>query len=155
MVLTPLASYLQLRLELELPQAVCGTWLYNCLTPTCFLWAYASSLNSTTSTGQGDIPISSTRCTCFAAIPLIYIGASLDWRLGRGSKCYTRYRRECYSFHFKLHLPLICTLKCWVLIKEASNTIVESLLWLDIYIYIYVCVCVCVCFNKQICDIHK
>ena len=25
-----------LQLELELTQAVCGTWLYNCLTPTCF-----------------------------------------------------------------------------------------------------------------------
>ena len=24
------------QLELELTQAVCGTWLYNCLTPTCF-----------------------------------------------------------------------------------------------------------------------
>ena len=46
-------------------QAVCGTWLYNCLTSTCFLWAYASALNSTTSTSQGDIPISSTGCTCF------------------------------------------------------------------------------------------
>ena len=23
-------------LQLELPQAVCDTWLYNCLTPTCF-----------------------------------------------------------------------------------------------------------------------
>ena len=34
LVLTLLASYLQL--ELELPQAVCGTGLYNCLTPTCF-----------------------------------------------------------------------------------------------------------------------
>ena len=22
-------------------QVVCGTWLYNCLTSTCFLWAYA------------------------------------------------------------------------------------------------------------------
>ena len=32
LVLTPLASYLQL----ELTQAVCGTWLYLCLTPTCF-----------------------------------------------------------------------------------------------------------------------
>ena len=50
---------------LELTQAVCGTWLYNCLTPTCFLWAYASASNSTTSTGQGDILISSTGCTCF------------------------------------------------------------------------------------------
>ena len=25
------------------PQAVCGTWLYNCLTSTCFLYAYASA----------------------------------------------------------------------------------------------------------------
>ena len=47
----------------QLTQAVCVTWLYNCLTPTCFLWAYASAPNSTTSTGQGDIPISSTGCT--------------------------------------------------------------------------------------------
>ena len=39
---------LQLQLELNsnwlpasnwLTQTVCGTWLYNCLTPTCFLWA--------------------------------------------------------------------------------------------------------------------
>ena len=58
LVLTP-ASYLQLT------QAVCGTWLYNCLTPTCFLWAYISAPNLTTSTGQGDIPTSLTRCTWF------------------------------------------------------------------------------------------
>ena len=58
------------------------------LTSTCFLWAYASVPNSTTSTGQGDIPISSTRWTSFAVLPLIYTGASLDWRLGRGSVCY-------------------------------------------------------------------
>ena len=25
--------------ELQLTHAVCGTWLYNCLTATCFLWA--------------------------------------------------------------------------------------------------------------------
>ena len=52
--LTPRASYLQLRqefelwlqlelnsacLKLQLTQAVCGTWLYNCLSSTCFLWA--------------------------------------------------------------------------------------------------------------------
>ena len=30
-------------------QDVCGTWLYNCLTSTYFLWAYASAPNSTTS----------------------------------------------------------------------------------------------------------
>ena len=46
------------------------------------------SPNSTTSTGQGDIPISSTGCTYFVVHPLIYTGASLDWRLGRGSICY-------------------------------------------------------------------
>ena len=56
-----------------LTQAVCGTWLYNCLTTTCFLWAYASAPNSTTSTGQGDIPIFSTGCTCFAVFLLIYL----------------------------------------------------------------------------------
>ena len=70
-------------------QAVCGTRLNFCLTPTCFLWAYASAPNSTTSTGQGDIPISLTGCTCFAVVLLIYTGASLDWRLGQGSICYT------------------------------------------------------------------
>ena len=30
-----------------------------------------------------------TRFTCFAVLLLIYTGASLDWRLGRGSICYT------------------------------------------------------------------
>ena len=44
------------------------------------LWAYASTLNSTMSTGQGDILISSTGCTCFAVLLLIYTGASLDWQ---------------------------------------------------------------------------
>ena len=34
---------LQLELQLELTQVVCGTWLYNCHTFTCFLWAYASA----------------------------------------------------------------------------------------------------------------
>ena len=47
------------------------------------------SPNLTTSTIQGDIPISSTGCTCFTVLPLIYTGASLDWRLGRESICYT------------------------------------------------------------------
>ena len=75
LVLTP-ASYpqpeLQLQLQLQLQhelnwltQTICGTWLYNCWTTTCFLWAYASAPNSTMSTGQGDIPISSTGYTCF------------------------------------------------------------------------------------------
>ena len=34
---------LELQLELQLTQTVRGTWLYNCLTYTCFLWAYASA----------------------------------------------------------------------------------------------------------------
>ena len=82
LVLTP-ASFLQLELQLELllTPAVCGTWLYNCLASTFFPWAYKSASNSTTSTGQGDIP-SSTGCTCLAVLLLIYTGASLDWRLG-------------------------------------------------------------------------
>ena len=75
----------------------------NCLKPSVapgyiFVWHTPASCgrthlplspNSTTSTGQGDIPISSTGCTCFAVLPLIYTGASLGWRLGRGSICYT------------------------------------------------------------------
>ena len=36
-------NWLQLQLELKLTQDVCGTWLYFCLTTTCFLWAYASA----------------------------------------------------------------------------------------------------------------
>ena len=40
-----LATCPQLQLELELTQAVCGTWFYNFLTPTCLLGAYASAPN--------------------------------------------------------------------------------------------------------------
>ena len=55
-----LELWLQLELnpacrELQLTQVVCGTWLYNCLTSTCFMWAYVSAPNSTTSKGQGAI----------------------------------------------------------------------------------------------------
>ena len=59
------SNWLEHCFELQLTQAVCRTWFYNCLTLTCFLWAYTSAPNSTTSTGQGDIPISSTGCTCY------------------------------------------------------------------------------------------
>ena len=49
---------------LQLTWTVCGTRLYNCLTPTCFLWA--SHLHRIPPVhGQGYILISSTRCTCF------------------------------------------------------------------------------------------
>ena len=51
-----------------------------------------SSLNSTTSTGQGDILISLTRCTCFAVLLLIYTSASLDWWLGWGSIYYIQHQ---------------------------------------------------------------
>ena len=50
---------------LQLTQAVCGTWLYNCLPFTSFLRAYQSPPNSTTSTGQGHTPISSNGCTSY------------------------------------------------------------------------------------------
>ena len=53
-ILSP--NWLQLQLQLELTQAVCGTWLYNCL-----------------------------RLPASAVLPLIYTGASLDLRLGWGS----------------------------------------------------------------------
>ena len=65
LVLTPRATTTgtELQLELQLIQTVCGTWLYNCLTPTYFLWA--SARNSTISTGQGDTQISSTGCISY------------------------------------------------------------------------------------------
>ena len=87
-ILSPTATGTELTASNSLTPAVCGTWLYNCLPSSCFLWAYASVLNSTTSTSQGDIPTSPTGCTCLAVLLLIYTGASLDWRLGRGSICY-------------------------------------------------------------------
>ena len=65
-----------------LTQAVCGTWLYNCLTSTCFLWACASAPNSTMSTGQGDIPISSTGCTCFHCSSA-YLHRCISWLTAR------------------------------------------------------------------------
>ena len=48
----------------QLTWTVCGTGLYNFLTPTCFPWA--SQLHRIQSVhGQGYILISSTGCTCF------------------------------------------------------------------------------------------
>ena len=67
----------EVQLELQLTQTVRGTWLYNCLTTTSFLWACTSVPNSTTSTGQGDIPISSTGCTCFR--PSTYLHRCISW----------------------------------------------------------------------------
>ena len=48
---------------LSLTEPVCGTRLYNCLTPTCFLWA--SHLHPIQPVhSQGYTLISSTGCTC-------------------------------------------------------------------------------------------
>ena len=77
-ILSPTVTGTELEQTNELIQAVCGTWLYNCLMPTCFLWAYASTPNSTTSTGLGDIPISSTGCTCFT-----YLHRCISWLTAR------------------------------------------------------------------------
>ena len=50
---------------LQLTQTLCGTGLYNCLSPSCFLWAlhlhWIQPIH-----GQGYILISLTRCTCFS-----------------------------------------------------------------------------------------
>ena len=110
-------------LQLELTQAVCGTWLYNCLISTCFLRAYASALNSTTSTGQGDIPISSAGYTCFAVPPFIYTGASLDWRLGRWSICYIYIYIYIYIYMIYKHILLI------MLLNEAKFILLHTFKW--------------------------
>ena len=67
---------LELQLELQLTHTVCGTWLYNCLTPTCFLWA--SQLHRIQ-------PVHRSRW-----YPDIFdrMHLFLDWRLGRGPICY-------------------------------------------------------------------
>ena len=61
-----------------LTQAICGTWLYNCLTPTCFLWAYPSALNSTSSTGQGDILTPLSGRTCLAVFLFTQVHLLID-----------------------------------------------------------------------------
>ena len=90
-----------------LTQAVCGTWLHNCpMSPaSCGRTHLPPSPNSITSTGQGDIPISSTGCTCFTVLPLISTGASLDWRFGRGSICNTSvFLFLLQSLHTRIHM---------------------------------------------------
>ena len=63
---------------LQLTEPVCGTGLYNCWTPTCFLWA--SRLH----------PIQPVQSQVYTLISSNgYTGASLIWQLGRGSICYT------------------------------------------------------------------
>ena len=92
LVLTSLASNLQLQLELTdwpKPSVAPGYIIVWHPPASCERTHLPASPNSTTSTGQGDTSISSTGCTCFAVLPLIYTGASLDWRFGRESICYS------------------------------------------------------------------
>ena len=100
---------------LGLTKAVCGTWLYFCLTHTCFLWAYASATITDFNLipGQGDIPISSTGCTCFAVLPLIYTGTSLDWQFGRGS--IYDFRGSQHSLTFQYNWSLTTRLFCVII----------------------------------------
>ena len=80
--------------------------------PTWFLWAYASATITEFnyvhwSRWYSDI---FTGCTCFAVLPLIYTGASLDWRLGRGSICNSPMRKKGEVFwHFS---SILCFCVC-------------------------------------------
>ena len=59
---------------LQLTEPVCGTGLYNCLTPTCFLWA--SHLHPIQPAhSQGYTLISSTGCTCYLHRCISYLTA--------------------------------------------------------------------------------
>ena len=71
------SNWLELCLELQLTQTVCDTWLYDCLTSTCFLWA--SCLHRIQ-------PVHRSRwySDIFDRMHMF-----LDWRLGRRSICYS------------------------------------------------------------------
>ena len=71
------------------PSVAPGYIIVSCPPASCGRMHLPPSPNSTSSTSQGDIPISSTGCICFTVLPLIYTGASLDWQLSWGSICYT------------------------------------------------------------------
>ena len=59
---------------LQLNEPVCGIGLYNCLTPTCFLWA--SHLHPIQPLHrQGYTLISSTGCTCYLHRCISYLTA--------------------------------------------------------------------------------
>ena len=76
-----LASYLQLNCNWPKPSLAPGYIIVSHPPASCGHTHLPPSPNSTMSTGQGDIPISSTRSTCFVVFLLIYTGTSL----GRGS----------------------------------------------------------------------
>ena len=75
---------LQLALELELTQAVCGTWLYNFLRPPASCGR--THLHRIQQCPQVKVIFRYLRPD--APVSLIYPGASLDWRLGRESIYY-------------------------------------------------------------------
>ena len=74
---------------LQLTRTLCGTGLYNCLSPTCFLWV--SHLHRIQPVhGQGYILISSTGCTCsvidgwvedqyVTLLPILFLFISSSW----------------------------------------------------------------------------
>ena len=76
---------------LQLAPTTSGTWLYNCLT----------------------LPAS-------AVLPLIYTGASLNWRFGRGSIC-----NISWWFSLKFELPQVspCLLTLLGILANLSNTV--------------------------------
>ena len=83
-----------LQLKLQLTQTICDTWLYNCLMPTCFLWA--SHLHRIQ-------PVHRSRwySDIFDRMHLF-----LDWQFGRRSICYIYNRshllrnRNIINFHY-------------------------------------------------------
>ena len=122
------------------------------MTTTCFLWAYASAPNLTTSTGQGDIPISSTGCTCFAFFRLftqvhllidgsvedqyatIFLScAKLSQRLNKWQHSNwgdeRRVNRIIFIYLFLLQISLKFSLYSWILISAPTD--MSLLQWLD------------------------
>ena len=90
LVLTPRASYLQLRLELNwnwLTQAICGTWLYVCRPPASCGFTHLHRIQPRP---QVKVIFRHPRPDA----PVIYTGAFLDWRLDRGSICNIRINRS-------------------------------------------------------------
>ena len=77
-------------LELQLTQAVCDTWLYNCLMPTCFLWV--SQLHQIQ-------PVHRSRW-----YPDIFdrMHLFLDWRLVRGPICYNIKNNFLFLFYIEI-----------------------------------------------------
>ena len=79
------------------------------------------SLNSTTSTGQGDILISSTRCTCFAVLLLItQVHLLIDGSV------------EGQYITLKI-IPYICLI--WIILSTINHLFAHSLIFSSIGMY--------------------